>query len=348
MFKNFLAQLGLGTVKKEKQSSTGCILLAPVFIFLAFFILFKGETFQKSSIVVQDLPLEQAADVTATEGMHKIAGDPEVTKTVTAPEFGEVLYYSAKTEEYKEVEEKDTRTEVYYEDGVRREREVEQTKIVDKWVQEDSDSGWGEFKLGEYTIKPAAAKEELLLDEAEYRNFLGGEFFEHDPGNSIPVELGDERILLSYLAVDAEDMIVIGEIQGDTISGGEVFIVSNKSDGQLLQDLEAQESLLFWASKIGAFILLSIGFQTLFAPILILTNFIPIAGKMARSAASGIAGLLAFLLVIFGTIVIKFFWIIIVLCGLVTVGLVFGAFTLIKKNKGSGGSGEAEKTVEND
>lgn len=301
------------------KGSIGGLCAAPVLVIIGFLVLFGGERLTKKSEVVEELSLEQAIEVTADSGTHKLAGVPTIEEAAKAPEFGNTLYYNYRLEEYREVEEVETETVTRVENGKEIEDTIERTKIVEKWVEEESRSEWATFKLGTYTIKPSGAKMEFdYMTKTYYEDYF--EFTELDSGRTITPELGDRRIVIDYLAVD-EDLIVVGDISGNTISGGDTFIISNKNDEELITELKSEENMIYWAMKVGAWFLFTIGIMSLLGPILSIIDFIPLVGKSASCAASIVAGLISLGIVLAGTIIIKYWLICLVL-------LVFGVFGL--------------------
>jgi hypothetical protein len=143
-------------------------------------------------------------------------------------------------------------------------------------------------------------------------------------------ELGDYRIVVNYLALDTE-LLVIGEISGSTISGGETFIVSNKSDADLVGDLKTAETTMYWVMKGGAWLLLTFGLLMMIGPILSLLDFIPIAGQAANCVASIVAAIIAAGIVLAATLIIKFWYICIALAVLGVIGLVVLLVVLMAK-----------------
>jgi hypothetical protein len=151
---------------------------------------------------------------------------------------------------------------------------------------------------------------------------------------SMTPKLGDYRIIFEYVPKDA-NLIVVGEISQNTINSGDVFIVSNKTDAELISDLKTSENIMYWALKILSWFLLTMGFASLFGPIIALLNFIPIAGKAASCAGGVVGGVLSLIIVVLGTLFIRYWWVFVVL---VVVGMVVGIGLLIvqlskRKNK---------------
>ncbi len=308
---------------RSLKSSIGGVCIAPILIIIAFGLLFYSEKFKKSSKVVEELALEEASEVTADSGMHKITGEPKVEKEATTSvvsDLGGVLYYTYKKEEYKEVEEVEKFQTTTVENGQDVEVEGERTKMVEKWTEIESQTEWGDFSLGNYVVKTNGANLKFDLEKNEYWK-EDTNFQKLASGKSKTPQIGDQRIVIQYLPVD-EKLLVVGEISGDTISKGEVFIISNKSDSELLSELKGEETIMYWALKGGSWLLLTIGFLSILGPVLSLLDFIPIAGQAANCAASVVGAILAAIIVLLGTLIIKFWY----LC---LVGLVVGVVGLI-------------------
>lgn len=317
---------------KGSITGVGC---GPVLIILALGVLFYGEKFQRSSKIVEQLSLETAEEVTATDGLHKMNGKPTVSTAAEAPEVGNVLYYSYAKQQYQEVEETETETVTRIEGGQEIEEEIERTKLVEKWVDMETENKWAEWKLGNYNVKTSGADLRLDLSRKEYREDLGL-YFELSSGMSSIPELGDYRIVVQYLAIDTE-LLVVGQISGSNIgSGGEVFIITTKSDAELLSDMQTEETTLYWVTKGGSWLLLTIGLLMMLGPILSLLDFIPIAGQAANCAATVIAAVISVGIVIAGTLIIKFWWVCIALSIIGVIALVVLLIVLVAKKGGKG------------
>lgn len=328
---------------REFKGKIGGICAAPILIIIAFVLLFGSERIAKKSAVVENLELEKATEVTADDGMHKIQGIPIIENAATAPELGTVLYYDYEIEEYREVEETETETVTRIENGKEIEDTVERTKLVEKWVEEESGSKWGSFSLGEYIIEPDGAKMELDLSTKTYYEDMGM-YVELGSGRSVTPDLGDRRLVVNYLPLD-DELVVVGEVSGTTISGGDVFIISNKSAGELVDELKSEENMFYWVMKVGSWVLFTVGILSLLGPILALVDFIPLVGKSATCAASVVAAIIAAGIVLAGTIVIKYWFICLALLLLVLFGgIAFAVILMSRKSKAEGvGVNEKEK-----
>lgn len=337
------------------KSSFGGVIMAPILVIIAIGLLWYGESFKKSSAVVESLNLETANEVSSdASGMHKISGVPSEVEDITVPntdiagDFEGLLYYSFTLQAFEEVEETETKTETVVEEGKDVEVEKEVVKLVQKWVDKETKSDWASFKLGSITVVADSASKKVNTKSAEYSEKLvteGDQFvykYVSKDGVTTDPAIDDKRIQVRYLS-DDQDMIVIGEISNGEITGGETFIVSNMSDSQLFENLKNTEMTIYWVLKFVVWVLLTIGIMSLLGPVLSLLDFIPIAGKAASCAASVVAGVISFLVVLFATLIIKFWWLFLILLVLGVVGLIILIVMLVMK---SSGGDEDEKKEE--
>jgi len=328
---------------RDIKGKIGGICAAPIFAILAFLLLFGGEKLAKSSEIVEELDLEQATSVTADSGMHKMEGTPEIVEAAVAPELGNVLYYKYTQQEYEEVEEKEYETVTKIENGQEVEETIERTKLVEKWVDGETKSAWATFKLGRYTIDPEGAKMEIDVDtKTYYENYLG-EYDDSSAGRADTPDIGDRRMIVEYLPTD-EQLLVVGEISGTMVKGGEAFIISNKGNEGLVSDLKSSESAVYWAMKIGAWLFFTLAILSLLGPILAMVDFIPLVGKSATCAASIIAAIIAFVIVLMGTLIIKF-WYVFVILMVLGFGVLIAILILVLTRKKGGKETTADTTT---
>ncbi|MBN1916159.1 hypothetical protein JW796_04205 [Candidatus Dojkabacteria bacterium] len=303
---------------RETGQKAGGIIMAPIFIVIAIVLLFNSEKFQRTSEIISTLPLESANEVTDESGLHKITGVPEIEKPANAPQVEESLYYSYKKERYEQVEKKEIEKVTEVENGQEVEKTIETTKLVDEWVEKESETGWADFKLGKYKIATSGIELNANFDTEEYRLVEG---LYSDLTTAYTPVLGDERLVVDYIKTD-DNLIVVGEISQGKIASGDVFLLSNKTDAELISDLKTSESFIYWALKIGTWLLFTLAFTGILAPILALLDFIPLVGKAANFVAGVICAILSAILVLIGTLLIKFWWIILILFVILLVGLV--------------------------
>jgi hypothetical protein len=318
---------------RNLKGSIGGLCIAPVLLILAFGLLFYSEKFERKSKIVESLSLEQATEAVDASGMHKVTGKANVTTPAKAPEVGNALYFNATYQEYKEVEKTEEETVTEIENGQEVEKTIERTKLVDEWTDTQSENGWAEFNVGGITIKPSGAQLEWNLTTEEYRySTISNTYEELKAGTSITPVIGDKRLLVRYMPTDI-DLLIVGEISQRSISGGDVFILSNKSDSQLISDMKTSETTMYWVLKFIVWLLLTIGIMSILGPILSVLDFIPIAGKAASCAASIFAAIISIGIVIAGSLIIKFWWLCLGLAAVGVVGLI-SLFLVIVLKKG--------------
>ena len=317
------------------KSSIGGICIGPVLVIVAIGMLFVSERLDKKSAVVKQLSLEPASEASGKTGMHKIEGSAVLTTEIIPPEITDkVLYYSYSKERYEQVEKVERETVTQNIGGDEVEQVVETTKLVDEWVSKESSEEWARFKLAEIEITPNNAKSIVDYQRAEY--WFDNQTYSYKlltSGTTRNPVIGDERKVITYISVDGT-FIVIGEISNNKISGGDPFIVSNKSDADILSSLRTEENVTYLGFKIGSWLFLTLGLMLVIGPILALADFIPVAGKMANCLALIIASIVSAAIVLLITMLIKLWW----LClGLLIVGLIAAVVMIVmllaKKSK---------------
>jgi hypothetical protein len=320
---------GVGNKMNDIGAAIGGLCVAPIVFILAFAGLVYGENLAKNSEIVISLPLESATEVVGQDGVKKIEGDLVVLDAVMAPQVGEVAYYDYKIEEYEEVEKKQTRKEKDIVDGKEVEKTIEETVLVEEWVEKESDSKWGEVTVGPIEIDPERASIQINFEEKRYlesNDIFEEGVYQEITADNISAELGDRRLTVKYLPVE-QKMIVVGELSQDKIVSGDTFIVTNKTDAQLISDLENSENIQYWVVKVITFILFMAAIMMLVRPVLEIVEMIPIAGTAASMAATVIAGVIAFFIVLIGSLIVKFWWLFLILSILI---LIAGGFIIFK------------------
>jgi len=323
-FADKLSKFGIKKPKIfDKFSNLGMSLkatcMAPFLLLIAFGVIFFSEKFEKKSIIVENLQLEQATEISATADLHKLQGTPDISKKLEAPNVGEVLYYDYIVEEYAEVEEIETDTVTKVIDGQEVEQVIEKTVLVEKWKEVSStEPKWATFKLGKYNIDPSTATKKINFSNKEYWADMWGDY--ELVSNERTPKLGDQRMTVTYLPVNSE-IIIIGDIQKSSngevsISSGDTFMISNKSNEDLIAGMQASEKTTFWITKVIAILLLVAGFRGFIAPILALLDFIPLVGKAANAVATIIALILSITIVILTSIIIRYWWLLLILLAL--------------------------------
>ena len=324
------------------KDAMGAMCMAPVLIIIAAVLLFYGEGFHKSSEVVGQLQLQTPEQVAGESGLVMISDKVNIIEPAEAPEVGEVLYYSFVEEEYQEVEETENEVKTVEENGRMIEETVETTKMVDKWVQKDKGDGvWADFSLGDIAIDPKGAK--LVMDYKE-KQYKLDEYDMWEESKVSSPQIGDVRMVVTYLDID-QNLVVVGELMNGKISGGDEFIISNRSADGLISSLKSEETFWYWFIKFIIWLLFTIGFTSILAPILALLDFIPLVGDAARNVAGFVAAVLSLLIVVVATILIKLWWLLLILIVLGAGGLMaLLAWILISRKGKSEDQGEKKES----
>jgi hypothetical protein len=105
----------------------------------------------------------------------------------------------------------------------------------------------------------------------------------------------------------------VGEIDHNKVSGGDEFIIANKSAESLISSLKSDETFWYWFMKFIIWLLLMIGFTSIVGPIIALVDFIPLVGSAARTIAGLISAVLALVILVIATLVIKFWWLLLIM-----------------------------------
>jgi len=290
------------------------LLIAPVLILGALGLVYFSESFNRDSQIVEKLELEKAVEMKDSSGLHKIQGRPIIEQTIEAPNVGEVLYYSTVTEKFTKVEETQETHTTETVNGEKVNKVVEKTVLVDKWQEVSTTEGkWATFKLGEIAISPTSASKKLDYIVEEYWIDEFGDYMRFETDDTATPIIGDQRMFVTYIKTDT-DLIVIGDVSEDSqgnksIKNGDTFIITNKTDSELISNMQSSEKATYWIVKVVALILLVIGFKGLVAPLLALTDFIPLVGKAANSVATGVAVILAVIVITIVSLVVKFWWV---------------------------------------
>jgi hypothetical protein len=318
------------------SSSFAAACMAPIIFVIGLGILYYSETFTKHSELIANLELKPAIEVTSAKGMHKITGIVNTNKPLLAPKVGEVIYYDSKTEVYQEVEETERETVTVIEQGQEIEKVIERVKLVEKWVTVETEKPqWAEINLDGIQINPISAKLYMNFGTKQYQymeDFFNpefGDYIELDSNTMKTPKLGDKKLTVNYLPLQ-ESLIVIGDISQSKISSGETFIISNKTDAELLDQIVSDENTTFWIGKFLAWLFITIAISSILAPILAFTDFIPVAGKIARTIAGILGAILSLIIVIVFSLLIKYWFIVLILFAVI-IGTTIFAFIKLKK-----------------
>lgn len=299
-----------------------------IMVIIGFVLIFTSvRSVKENSKIVANVPLQEASEISSSHtGTVKIKGTPNVTNQEILTyyncedfwceyadeenpmELNNALYAEVSYERYEVVEEVRTETRTVIEGGQEIEETVEITEYNEKWVTKKEDSFWSEFKLGEIEIDGNNAKQVLNEEEEIIANvFIAGLGDVETYGQDISDKIGETRLVINYVPND-KNLIVIGDVYNSKIEAGETFIISDQSPDQLVQTLETEESTMRLVMRFGAWLMLTLGFSAIIAPIFEFVEMIPLFGKMAKAAAGFVGAVIAAIIVVAGVLIVKFWW----------------------------------------
>lgn len=305
--------------RKFSDSVSG-IFFGLVLIAVGFGLVWFGERQKEYSKDVAALPLVTTV-ASGQTGMVKVQGVPVVSPALVAPQTSQpVVYYTYKKQEYRKVKEKRTETRTVQQNGQDVQQTVERDVDVEKWVDVASEKKWATFSVGGAAVDGAKAS----LSYIEMKKL-----YEKEQPASTVGEVQKTREVVEGIPADVA-LLVVGEVMNGAIKGGTPFIISDKSPDALIAAMQSSESWKYWGFKIAAWLLMTIGFVMLFGPITTLLNILPGLGSLVSGVLFIVFGILSAVIVLLGTVVIRYWWAVLA----VLVLLVVGAVVLAKK-KGS-------------
>lgn len=215
------------------------------------------------------------------------------------------MYYHRTREELELVKEIETQTQIITRDGQDIEQTIEKEVERPKWVSKLDEEKWAIIVLGgKIRVNLSAAKKQLSLTET--------------------YSITEEKYREKVEAVLADDqLLVVGEISNNTIDSGKPFIVTNNSDEQLIGSLESSEKTLWWVLKIATLLLFGFGLYSLLGPVLLVLDAIPILGNIGKTGLFIVSMLIGFLFTIFSSLIIAFWYIILIIIAVLVVYLIY-------------------------
>jgi len=266
---------------------------------------------------VAALELLTPAQAEGRTGMVKVHGMPEEVDFIELDiecrdinEEVDVFWYHTVLKEYTEHPEKREHTETRTEGGQEVEYTVEEEVMVQDWeVMEEQQDVAGSFMLGEIEVDPSEANDRLT----DYETC-------EDKGRE---RLGEEWLLVEYLPVDnLAELLVVGEIRNNSISGGEPFIVTDRSAEELVGQMAAAESGTRTMLTILSIVMFFISFNLIIGPLLFLLKYVPFIGGGLRFGIAILSLILAIVWVLILKFIIAFWWLILVLLAILIILLV--------------------------
>ena len=322
--------------------SSGCVML-----FIAIGLIIAAvKAVPDNSRKVEDLKLLTPEEAVAQkDGLVKVEGKPEVSAAATLTyktknEFGQevpqtfdqgALYVKAEFQIYEQQKEVTTSTQTVTQDGKDVEQTSEKTETTEDWVTKNTTEKFAVFTMGGITIDTDGIDTRFDLKSSTIESVVLPEGDTPQVYENPTDQVGDTRLIIQYVVAD-EDFIVIGNIDDKEIHGGDVNMISDYSDSELISKLKGEESAMRWVIRIVAWLLLTAGFSSIVGPVLVLTNLIPGVNKIVGCVTFIVFGMLSAGIILLITFAVNYWWLVI-LCIVLFMALLggLGIYLLTKK-----------------
>lgn len=294
---------------------------------------------------VEALDLLTPEEAKGKDELVKVEAVPDVSTAATLSyktknEFGQenpqtfdkdAIYLNAKFEIYEQKKEVSQETSTVTKDGQDSQETTEKTQITEGWVTKNEVEKFGTFKMGDIEVETKDIgtrfdTTEVTIDDVVMPDGAAAVVYENPSS-----QVGSTRLVVEYVSV-SDELIVIGNLHNGKIKGGDVNIVSNYSDSELISKLKTEETAMRWGIRFLAWLFLTLGFTSVVGPILVFADFIPGVNKIVGCISFLVFGMLSALMVLLITFAINYWWLVI-LCILGTIGLlgVFLVYAIRKK-----------------
>lgn len=312
----FFSRYGRGVTDSIKGIGGG---FTSVAIGLAIMYFTAGMT--EYSGIVQKLTLTPAGSVTSSQtGLIKVSGKPTVTAPLTAPKSSEkVLYYRDTIEEFRKIEEITTSTQTVQKGDQDVEQKKENREWVEKWIDKSDTTNnvkWANFSIGNVQVEPQGSQaivntKTLFSEEKPVTDpnptlvsqitYLGKSVNAYPPTKT--------RQIVTGVPLD-QNMIAIGEVNNSVIRSGKPFIVSNKTESEIVADLKSSEKIIFWVTKGLAWLFIAGGLTAIIGPIFAVLDILPGLGGALKSIVFLVNGVIAAIIIALGTVVIEYWYLV--------------------------------------
>jgi len=175
-------------------------------------------------------------------------------------------------------------------------KRVYEEMIDDEWVRVRTDEAWANFSIFGVEVMPEHAIQFFDLEK----------LYEKETN-------GDRQTMFGFAAENP--LIVVGEIKNNTISGGDTFAISNKSNDVLEAQLKAAIHSNWWLYKLFSLILLSVGIIAFLLPLLAFLEILQEVGFWGVLTFIGASIGLALLLIAIETLVFAYWFLIFLVLG---------------------------------
>jgi len=190
-----------------------------------------------------------------------------------------------------------------FEDALIYYKKTTEEKIDGQWVEVNKQQVFASFSIGEIYIDASSA--DLQFDLVEiYKN-----------------ETETQRDSV-YGVLAKNEIVVVGELKDNSITDGVVFVVTNKSNKDLIDSMSKVDTMEWWIYKVGALLLITLGITAFVLPILTFVDILPRVGLFAIGMILLFSFLMSALLVFISAVIITFWWLIFVVVGLVIILLI--------------------------
>lgn len=280
---------------EQISSRLGGVVWGMLLIIIALVVVWQSENLTKSSLVVKNLPLLAVDQAFGQSGLVKVSGKVTSAPIKYSGSEDNLLYYRHTKDVLEMVKDTETETRVVNINGQDVEQTIEKEVERPEWVNKIDEEKWAPIVLdNKITIRPENAGQELNLSKI------------------VSSEDDKSRELVEGLFAD-DNLLVIGEINNNQISGGETFIISNKSDSALTGALEDSENTTWWLYKIATALLFGFGLYLLLGPLLLILDIIPFLGDFAKGAILVAALIVGVILTIFSSAIINYWYIFVII-----------------------------------
>lgn len=291
-----------GGVGRGARAGCGAIfgvLIGIALVPVGFYLVYHGEKrLVNHGKVFEGIEMASPDAAAQASGLVKIKGGA-VGEFLSHPRWdGQALFYRATVEEYER--EEDAEGEVDYD-----------------WNTVSTDEKWASFSIGAVKVAPEGANpvgEETVYEGAKP---TFAQDFSVDALSRSPKE-GDQRLEVEVLD-GTREVIVLGEMQSGSISGGSTFVVSTLDEAATTQALKTEYKIAYWLMKGGAVLGIWLGILLIFGPLMTIVGYIPFIGRGISAALVFGALLVAVVSVGLITLFVKLFW---VLVAIVALGLI--------------------------
>lgn len=300
------------------------IILGLILIGIAFFLTWSSvKSIKEDSKSVAELELQKAEDIDPeSRELVKLYGGIDADETLSyqfetcvdiycfeADEeletIDNLVYYDVTFEQLQVKENKKTTSNS---DGT----STTTTEYTEEWVELDDFGAekWTEINMAGINIDPEDAKVRVDSEEKEINNvYLDNAPIPQTYGQNVSDSVGSVRATIEFIPLDDREYIVIGEMRTTGISSGDTFVFTDQSEDEIVSTLSREESTQRWGMRAIAFFLLTFGLTSMLSPVLVFTDLIPIVGNAARSVATVVSGIIAFIVIALTILLINFWWI---------------------------------------